>query len=79
MYQRRSVQQRRDCCEDSAGLRSKARDAIRQVYEMECGSRENTSHLFAECTKFLCIYPTPYTFHIIPVGDDPMLHRILDF
>lgn len=27
MYQRRSVQQRRDCSEDSTGLRSKAQDA----------------------------------------------------
>lgn len=37
MYQRRSVQQRHDCCEGSAGLRSKARDAVRQVFEMSAG------------------------------------------
>lgn len=79
MYQRRSGQQHRDYYEGLAGLPLKVRDAARQVSEMERRVQQDASHLFAECTKLLGIYPAPYAFHIIPVGNDPMLHRILDF
>lgn len=35
-------------------------------------------HLFAERPELLCIRPSPYPLHVLPIRDDTVFHRVLD-
>ena len=36
------------------------------------------AYLFAQCSQLLGVYPAPYPFHVIPVRNDAVFHRVFN-